>query len=100
MVKKPVVVWNKVAEASLKRAYKRIQQDSPQNAEKVRREILAETRRLADHPEMYPKDKFKNQNPGNYRAFEKHSFRVAYRHTEKEIRILRVRHVKQEPKPY
>ena len=89
-----------MAEVSLKREYKRIKEDSPKNAEKVRVEILAEIRKLATHPEMYPPDRFKNQNPGNYRAFEKHSYRVAYRHNEKEIRILRIRHVKQEPKLY
>lgn len=100
MVNKPIVVWNKAAEVTLKKAYQRIKEDSLQNAEKVRDEILAETRKLANHPEMYPPDKFKNQNPGNYRAFEKHSYRVAYKHTEKEIRILRIRHVKQEPKSH
>lgn len=100
MVKKPMVVWNKIAEASLKNEYERIKEDSLKNAEKVRDEILAETRKLCEHPEMYPPDKFKHQNPGNYRAFEKHSYRIAYRHTKKEVRILRVRHVKQEPKPY
>jgi len=100
MVKKPNVVWNKEAEASLQKAYRDIKEDSPQNAAKVRDEILAETRRLAEHPEIYPPDKFKKDNPGNYRAFEKYSYRVAYRYTEKEIRILRVRHVKKEPRMY
>lgn len=47
-----------------------------------------------------PPDKFKKNNPGNYRAFEKYSYRIAYKHTATEIRILRVRHVKQEPKEY
>lgn len=97
---KLTVVWNKVAEVSLRKAYQRIKEDSPQNAEKVREEVLAATRKLSDHPEIYPPDKFKSQNPGNYRAFEKYSYRIAYRHTEKEVRILRVRHVKQEPKGY
>lgn len=41
MVKKPNVVWNKAAEASLRKAYKQIKEDSPINAEKVRDEILA-----------------------------------------------------------
>ena len=100
MVKRPVVVWNKVAEESFQKAYHKIKKDSPQNAEKVRDEILAATRALPDHPEIYPLDKFMNQNPGNHRAFEKHSYRIVYRHTEKEIRILRMRHVKQEPKTY
>ncbi len=100
MVKKLVVVWGKDAEGSLQRAYVQILKDSPKNAEKVRDEILLASRKLADYPEAHPPDKFKDQNPGNYRAFEKHSFRISYRHTGNEIRILRVRHVKQKPKNY
>jgi len=101
MVKKPVVIWNKeVAESRLQKEYQRIKQESVQGAEKVKNEILAETRRLSDNPEIYPPDKYRKDNSGNYRAFEKHSYRVAYRHTEKEVRILRVRHVKQEPRMY
>lgn len=100
MVKKPDVIWNKVAESKLQKAYLEIKKESVQGAEKVKNEILAETRRLSNNPEMYPPDKYKKDNPGNYRAFEKHSYRIAYRHTEKEIRILRIRHVKQEPRMY
>jgi len=66
----------------------------------VKDTILFMTRKLADHPEEYPLDKFKKDNSGNYRAFEKYSYRVAYRHTAHEIKILRLRHVKQEPKSY
>ena len=100
MVDKPVVVWNKRAYASLQKAYKTIKEDSLVNAEKVRNDILKITGQLADHPEQYPPDKFKKDNPGNYRAFEKYSYRIAYRYTAKEIRILRIRHVKKEPKEY
>lgn len=95
-----VTIWNKAAENSLKRAFLKIREESPQNAEKVRDEILRATRRLADHPEAYPLDKFKTRNPGNFRAFELHSYRIAYRYDEKEVRILRLRHIKQEPKNY
>ncbi|WP_369427811.1 type II toxin-antitoxin system RelE/ParE family toxin [Membranihabitans maritimus] len=55
---------------------------------------------MADHPGKYPPDKFKTDNDGSYRAFEKFSYRVAYKIKEKEIAILRIRHVKQEPKEY
>jgi plasmid stabilization system protein ParE len=102
MVKKSklVVTWDKPAYTTLQRIFEYIRQDSPVNADKVREEILKATRGLVDHPEKYPRDKFKKDNPGNYRAFEKYSYRVAYRHTEKEIKILRIRHVKQEPQEY
>jgi len=95
-----VVSWDKPAYASLQRIFEYIKQDSPTNADKVREGILKITGSLPDHPEKYPPDKLKKDNPGNYRAFEKYSYRVAYKHTEKEIKILRIRHVKQEPKEY
>jgi plasmid stabilization system protein ParE len=70
------------------------------NAEGVQQGILKMIRELQDHPKKHPRDKFKKNNPGNYRAFEKYSFRIAYKITEREIIILRVRHVKQEPLEY
>ncbi len=93
----PVVVWDKKAYYLLEKACKRIKKDSLANAEKVRTEILTITKSLAANPEKYPKDKYKRNNPGNYRVFEKYRFRIAYRHTSKEIRILRFRSTDQEP---
>ena len=100
MVKKLSVVWNKRAEAFIQKAYIKIKEDSPQNAEKVKADILSETRKLADNPRHYPPDKYKKDNIGNYRAFEIHSYRISYKHTEQQVRILRIRHVKQKPKTY
>ena len=96
----PEVTWNKRAYASLQKAYETIKEDSAINAAKVREDILAITKGLPKNPGRYPPDKFKKNNPGNYRAFEKHAYRVAYKHTKREIRILRIRHAKQEPKKY
>ncbi|MCA4895756.1 MAG: type II toxin-antitoxin system RelE/ParE family toxin [Cytophagales bacterium] len=98
--KKLVVVWDKPAYSSLQTAIKYIKEDSVANAEGVQQGILKMIRELQDHPEKHPRDKFKKNNPGNYRAFEKYSFRIAYKITEREIIILRVRHVKQEPLEY
>ena len=83
MVKRdmPKVIWDKPAYISLQKAYKRISEDSPLNAEKVRSEILKAAGGLPKHPEKYPLDRFKKDNPGNYRAFEKYSYRVAYKYT-------------------
>lgn len=69
-------------------------------AERVEEAILTSIKALIQNPEQYPLDKFKKNNPGHYRAFEKSSFRIAYKLTEKQIRVLRIRHVKQEPKEY
>lgn len=95
-----IVVWDKPAYASLQKAYDHIKQDSLTHAEKVREGILKITRSLADHPEKYPPDKFKTDRLGNYRAFEIYSYRIAYKIRVRKIVILRVRHVKQEPKEY
>lgn len=102
MVKKPklVIIWNKRTSIYFKKAYERIKEESSSNAEKFKTGIVKVIDSLIDHPEKYSPDKFKRANTGNYRAFEKYSYRIAYKHTEKEIRILRIRHVKQEPKEY
>lgn len=97
---KPIVVWNNRASAHFRKVYNYIKEKSPSNAEKVRNGIIKMIDALPNHPERHAPDKFKKNNPGNYRSFEKYSYRVAYKHTKQEIRILRIRHVKQEPKEY
>ena len=70
------------------------------NAEKVEGAILGNLSKSLSNPERFPPDKFKKNNDGIFRAFETHSYRVAYKFTKKEVRVLRIRHVKQEPKEY
>ncbi|MBX2901128.1 MAG: type II toxin-antitoxin system RelE/ParE family toxin [Cyclobacteriaceae bacterium] len=102
MVKKakPVVVWSNSASHYFRKAYDYIHKESEPNAQKVRAGIIRTIDELVDNPERHPPDKFKKNNSGNYRAFEKFSFRITYKLSETEILILRVRHVKQEPKEY
>ena len=100
MKRQPVVIWNTRASEQFRKAYAWIKQDSYANAEKVKLGIIKIVDSLPENPEKFPPDKFKKNNKGNYRAFEKYSFRIAYKHTEKEIIILRFRHVKQEPKAF
>jgi addiction module RelE/StbE family toxin len=101
MVKKHYrVVWTKRSQKHLDNAYKYINKDSPQNAKKVIEEIIKATERAIDNPEFFAADKYKANNDGSYRAFEKHHYRIAYRFTKNIIRILRVRHTKMEPKVY
>jgi plasmid stabilization system protein ParE len=97
---KPQIVWSNKASISLKKAHDYIKEESPANAKKVIDGIFKLAENLTANPERHPPDKFKKNNPGNYRAFEKYSFRIAYKHTKQKILILRVRHVKQEPKEY
>jgi len=55
---------------------------------------------LKDNPEIHPLDKYRKNNKGDIRAFEKYSLRVAYQVTPKEIRIIRLRHTSRNPLRY
>ena len=96
----PEIRWAQSAETSLNKAYQYIKENSVVNAEMVKKEITKIIDKLPENPQRFGIDKFKRNNPGNYRAFEKYSYRIAYKHTDKEIRILRIRHVRQEPLEY
>jgi plasmid stabilization system protein ParE len=74
--------------------------DSTQNAELVRDEIIDATIGLPTHPEKYPLDKFKKDNDGTWRAFEKYHYRVSYKITPNEIRVVRVRHTSKSPQEF
>ena len=73
------IVWDKPALQALQAAYDYIKKDSLQNAELVRLDLLDMTQRLEFHSERHPPDKFKTNNDGTYRAFEKHSYRITYK---------------------
>lgn len=75
---KPVIIWNNRASNYFKKAYEHIKKKSFNNAEVVKNEITMAIDSLIDHPEKHPPDKYKKNNPGNYRAFEKHSLRISY----------------------
>jgi plasmid stabilization system protein ParE len=94
------VVWDEESRSQLRSLYEYIKADSPRSAKKVRDEIVGMTRKLLSHPESHPPDKYKINNDGSFRAFEKHRYRITYRIKEKEIRILRIRHTKMNPLEY
>lgn len=95
-----IVVWDKVAKAQLRKAYNTIKEESLQGAETVKNGILSSVDKIPENPYRYPSDKFKKDNPGNYRAYEIYNYRIAYKVTEENIQVLRVRHVKREPLDY
>jgi plasmid stabilization system protein ParE len=101
MVKiKPKVVIDNLAKTQLKDAYAYIKLDSPKNAEKVRAKILVSIKELADHPEKYPKDKYRLNNDGSYRALEIYKYRVSYHVSQEQITVIMIRHTKMEPKSH
>ena len=94
------VIWPKIVQNQLAEAIEYILKDSTQNAEKVRKDILASTHKLEVNPEMYPLDKYRKNNDGTFRAYVLYRYRISYRITEKQIIIVRVRHTKRIPKGY
>ncbi len=94
------IIWNKRPSKSLTKALKYISEDSLLQAERVEEGIISAIGELPNKPEKYPPDKYKLNNSGNFRAFELFNYRISYKITDKEIRILRIRHTKQKPRDY
>jgi plasmid stabilization system protein ParE len=95
-----VTVWTPQAITELRKTYDYISKDSPKNARNVVDEITRIADQLPDQPEMFPPDKFKKNNDGTWRAFEKYRYRISYRITSAEIRIVRMRHTSRTPLQY
>jgi plasmid stabilization system protein ParE len=94
------VIWPLHTQNQLAKAYNYILQHSWQNAEKIKAEILASTRKLQSYPEMYPPDKYRQNNDGSFRAYELHHFRISYQVKDASIIIVRIRHTSMKPKKY
>lgn len=94
------IIWDNSALTNLTNALNWISDDSLQQAEQVEQAILSFIEKVSFNPERFAPDRYKRNNPGTFRAFETHSFRISFLFTEEEIHILRVRHVRQKPLRY
>ena len=92
-----VTVWSKSAKRELAKAFEYISLESPKNAQKVVETIVDLTISLSQAPLKHPLDKYKLNNDGSWRAFEKYSYRITYKVTENEIQIVRFRHTQCSP---
>jgi plasmid stabilization system protein ParE len=99
-LKKRKIRWDRPALIYFSEAIRYIRKDSVQNAEKVKTELLASIRELSHQPEIHAPDKYKENNAGDYRAFELHHYRIAYLVKDDEIVIARIRHTSLEPQQY
>lgn len=82
---------------STKRSIKKLKKKSPKAALKVKNDILKTAGNLSKNPEIHSPDRFKKENDGSFRAFEKYRYRVSYQVKDTQVLILRVRHTKREP---
>jgi plasmid stabilization system protein ParE len=96
MVEKKVVIQHQ-ARLQLWKAYKYIQKDSYQNAEKVRTKILTSIKALSKTAEQFKLDKYCLENDGSIRAYEIYKYRISFQITDTEIVVLRIRHTKMNP---
>ena len=95
------ISWTRTAAKQFEAAISYIALDSVYNAEKVAEKILKELDKTIKNPEHFPPDKYKKNNNGTYRAFEKYRYRIAYRFTNDfVIRVLKIIHTSREPKMY
>jgi plasmid stabilization system protein ParE len=97
---KTKVVWSHQAKTELRLAWEFISLTSPEYARKLVHDITATTNGLLENPTRYPPDRFRIGNHGDFRAFEIHQYRIAYQITKAQIKILRLRHVRQKPLEY
>jgi plasmid stabilization system protein ParE len=66
------LIWTAQAQLQLKKAFDFIFDNSPQNAFAVFDEIITAVEKTQTLPTFYTLDKFKVNNDGSFRAFEKH----------------------------
>jgi plasmid stabilization system protein ParE len=94
------ITWSPRAQQQLRGAIEYIRLDSPQNADMVKKKILAKVERLADSSVTHPQDPYKTNNDGHFRYFELLKYRISYYEKENEVILVRLRHVSMKPASY
>ena len=94
------IAWDDGALINFEKALDWISDDSLMQAENVESAILTNLDMALEDPERFGLDRFKVDNDGTYRAFETHSYRLAFTYDDEKLKILRFRHVRQEPEFY
>ena len=90
MVKK--IVWTHRVDTDLNNAFLDLleQSESIETTTRVITEIYDSASILGTNPENYPLDILKENNKGNIRSYEKHTYRISYLIEEEAIYIIRV----------
>ena len=73
------IVWTKRSLRNLKKIFDYIGKELSKSATKVTHDIARGMEKAQSNPLIYNADKYKTNNNGNYRAFEKHHYRVVYK---------------------
>ena len=96
------IIWTHQADADLNEAFLHLldQSQSINTTIRIIAEIFQSTAILATNSEIYKLDTLKNNNKGNIRTYEKHTYRISYLVDEKHVYIIRVRYARKEPLEY
>ena len=86
------VIWDNRAKESLKAITLFINEESPTAAKKVRKELLKLTASLKKMPERFSIEPYLEHKGYEYRSVTKWSYKIIYRVSEKEVRILEIVH--------
>lgn len=98
MVKKKLAVhWDEQAVEDLKAICQYIKKESPDGAERVKKELLRLAKSLGAFPEKYPVEPLLKDSKGNYRSVAKWHYKIIYELTENEVIILMIFHTRQNP---
>lgn len=96
------IIWTHQADAELNKAFLELleQSESIETTTRIITEVYESTEVLADNPEIYKVDTLKENNKGNIRAYEKHTYRISYLIEAEAIYIIRVHYARKEPLEY
>jgi plasmid stabilization system protein ParE len=96
------VIWTHKASTELSEAFLDLLEESKaiKTATRVITEIYKSALILETNSEIYKLDTLKNNNKGNIRFYEKHTYRISYLVEEETVHIIRVCYAKKEPKEY
>lgn len=97
-----IIIWTHQAESELNEAFLDLleQSESLELTKRIISEIYESVSILSTNPEIYKLDTLKENNKGNIRAYEKHSYRISYLIEVDTIYIVRLRFARKEPLEY
>ena len=98
MAKKKISIeWRKEASIHFYELLEYLYKESESAASVVGNAIIDEVEKLAVSPKIYPLDRFKKDNDGNFQACIVYSYKISYYVDDNTIYILRIRHTSREP---
>src|SRR5690606_16264760 len=93
------IIWTHQADVELNEAFLELleQSKSLETTTRIIRGVYESVSILATDPEIYKLDTLKQNNKGNIRVYEKHTYRISYLVEDETVYVIRVRYARKEP---